>query len=222
MCFSAEADLVAGIVVSGAGIDAIRHMRRRRDFPLAVLPLVFGIHQLIETFTWWELQGKVPEPVGLVAVWAYMVIAFGVVPVLVPAAIASAETVWRRRRLMIPLVAVGGAVAGILLLRLLSSPPQAEIACRYLSYHTNLAYGGQIAMAYVGATCGPMVLSSNRRMVAFGVANLTMVGVLGWLLAAGVISLWCAGAAVTSFVIVVHFRRADQPQEEVAALAAPA
>ncbi len=221
MCLSAEADLVAGIVVSGAGIEALRRVRSRRNLPLALLPLLFGVHQLIETFTWWELQDKVPQVVGTAAVWVYLVIAFVVVPVVVPAALACAETVHRRRRWMIPLVALGAVVAGILLLRLISSPPHAAIACRYLQYHTNLSYGGQIAALYVAATCGPALLASNRRIAAFGVANLAMVGLLGWLLAAGVISLWCAWAAITSLVIVLHLRRAESRQE-APALAAPA
>jgi hypothetical protein len=222
LCFSAEADLVAGVVVSGAGIDALRHVGRRRDLLLAALPLVFGVHQLIETFTWWQLQGKIPEPIGTIAMWVYLVIAFGVVPVLVPAAVASAETVSSRRRWMIPLVAVGAVVAGILLLRLLFSPPHAEIACRYIQYHTKVAYGGQIAVLYMAATCGPLLLSSSKRIAAFGAVNLLMAVLLGWLLASGVISLWCGWAAATSFLVVVRFRRSDQAQEEVAAFPAPA
>ena len=36
--------------------------------------------------------------------------------------------------------------------------------------------------------------------------NLIAVTVLAWLMATGVISLWCAWAAVTSIVIVLHLR----------------
>ena len=76
MCFSAEADLIAGAVVGGFGIDAVRHVRHRRELTLAALPLVFGAHQMIETFAWWGLDGKVPAVLGDVATWIYLIIAF--------------------------------------------------------------------------------------------------------------------------------------------------
>ena len=60
MCFSAEADLVAGVVVTAIGIDAIQRVHSRKEVPLAALPLLFGVHTLIEAFVWWGLEGKVP------------------------------------------------------------------------------------------------------------------------------------------------------------------
>lgn len=47
----------------------------------------------------------------------------------------------------------------------------------------------------------------------FGVLNLTAVTVLAGLLATGVISLWCAWAAVASVVIVIHLRTAEDRDE---------
>ena len=89
VCFSPEVDLVAGLVIGAVGIDGVRHVRRPAERAIAVLPLVFAGHQLIEAFAWWGLQGKVPEQVGQAAVWLYLVIAFGVVPILVPMAVWS-------------------------------------------------------------------------------------------------------------------------------------
>lgn len=40
MCFAAEVDLVAGLAVGAIGIDAVRHVRRSADLPLALLPVV--------------------------------------------------------------------------------------------------------------------------------------------------------------------------------------
>ena len=42
MCFSAEADLTAGILVTAVGVDAVRRARAPRELPLAALPLLFG------------------------------------------------------------------------------------------------------------------------------------------------------------------------------------
>ena len=58
MCFSAQADLVGGVVVSGIGIDVLRHVKgRRRYLPMAALPMMLGLHQIDEAFVWWGLQG---------------------------------------------------------------------------------------------------------------------------------------------------------------------
>ena len=67
MCFSPEMDLVAGVVISGVGIDTLRRVRDPKHLPLASLPLVFGVHQLVETLVWWELQGQVCREAGGIA-----------------------------------------------------------------------------------------------------------------------------------------------------------
>ncbi|MFE9480878.1 DUF6629 family protein [Streptomyces spororaveus] len=40
MCWSATADLVAGTVISAAGIVCLARLRRARDLPVAALPLL--------------------------------------------------------------------------------------------------------------------------------------------------------------------------------------
>lgn len=205
MCFSAEADLIAGVVVGGAGIDALRHVQHRREIAIAALPVVFGTHQLIETLVWWGLDGKVPASLGDAAMWVYLVIAF-LLPLVVPLAVLSIEPEPGRRGLMAPFAVLGGIVTLVLLVELFTGPATATDAGRYLAYDVDLDFGVQITVLYVVATCIPLLLSSNRRIVIFGVLNLAAVTTLGWLMAAGVISLWCAWAAVTSVVIVVHLR----------------
>lgn len=208
MCFSAEADLIAGVLVGGAGVDALRHVRHKREYALAALPVVFGIHQLIETFTWWGLDDRIPAGIGEAATWAYLVIAF-LLPAFVPWSVALVERDPRRRRMVLPFIALGLAVTGALMVGLFTGPVTAEIAGRYIAYDISLDYGGQIVALYVAATCIPLLLSSRRSIVVFGVLNLAAVTALAWLMATGVISLWCAWAAVASLVIVIHLRTAE-------------
>jgi hypothetical protein len=119
-----------------------------------------------------------------------------------------------------PFVVLGSAVAVVLLVELFTGPVTATVEDLYISYDVSLDDGGQLTALYVAATCTPLLLSSSRKLVVFGVLNLAAVGVLAWLLATGVISLWCAWAAVTSIAIVIHLRTADRPPpaaEEAAA-----
>lgn len=206
MCYSPEADLVAGLVVGAAGIDALRHVDDRRDLALAAVPLVLAAHQLIEAVGWWGLQDRVPEMAGTLAIGAYLVIAMGVVPALVPYAVMRTERDPTRRRMMVPLVVLGAVVSAVLLFALATGPYGASIGGRYIAYETTLQWSGAIAVSYVVAVCTPLLLSTHRRLVLFGVINIPIVVGLATLLSAGFISLWCVWAAVSSIVITRHIR----------------
>jgi len=206
MCYSPEADLVAGLVVGAAGIDALRHVDDRRDLALAAVPLVLAAHQLIEAVGWWGLQDRVPEMAGTLAIGAYLVIAMGVVPALIPYAVMRTERDPARARLIIPFAVLGAIVSVVLLFCLVIGPYGATIGGRYIAYETTLPWSGAIAVSYVVAVCTPLVLSTHRRLVLFGVINIPIVIGLATLLSAGFISLWCVWAAVSSIVITRHIR----------------
>ena len=215
MCFSPEADLVTGIVVSGVGIDALRCVPHRRYLPLALLPLILGLHQVVEAFAWWGMEGDLPHPVGDTAAWIYLAVAFLVVPPLVPGAIFSAEADRRRRAHLLPFVVLGAGVAAALVPGLLNSGAGGEVACRYIAYDAGISYGDHVLPFYVAAVCAPMLRSGSRRLLIFGVANVVVVALLGWLLARGVISLWCVWAAVTSVVVDLEVRAAARQEVRV-------
>ncbi len=218
MCFSPEADLLTGVMVSSVGIDALRRVKHRRYLPLALLPLLFGVHQLVEALAWWGMEGRAPSRAGEMAAWLYLAFALLVVPPLVPWAVRSAEQDARRRRLLLPFVLLGAAVGVALLPGLLNGGAGGEVACRYIAYDAGVPYSGYLLPFYVLATCGPMLLAGNRRFALFGVANLVAVALLGGLLARGVISLWCVWAAVTSVFIAREVRvAATQGSREAAA-----
>ena len=100
MCFSATADLVMGAGVIAVGVDAMRHVRVPQHRWVAALPLVLGNHQLIEALVWRGLSGDVRESVWRAAMWVYLTMAFGLVPILVPAAVGALEPVVHRRRML--------------------------------------------------------------------------------------------------------------------------
>lgn len=207
MCYSPEADLAAGVIIGAVGIDALAHGRGDRStIALAALPAVFAAHQAIEAVTWWGLQGRVPASIGEAATTTYLVIAFTVVPFLVPFAVWRCEPVDVRRRWMAPFVVMGSIVAIVLGAGLITEPHSATIGGRFIAYHAASPLGGVVGVLYVVAVCTPLVLTSHRRIVALGVVNIPVVIALWLLLSEGFISLWCVWAAVTSVVIAVHLR----------------
>lgn len=212
MCFSAEADLVTGVVVSAVGIDAMRHVRTPRQFPLAALPLAFGVHQLIEVFVWWGLGGEVSATVGDAAIWLYLAVAF-VLPLWVPLAVRGVEPEPRRRSVMTMLAGVGLVVTVLLLSAIARGPVGATVQLHHIAYEVWVFGGALVSAAYVVATCGALLVSSDRWIRAFGGVNLVAVGVLAWQMAGGFASVWCVWAAASSVAIDLYLREADRRPE---------
>ncbi|MFG3055949.1 DUF6629 family protein [Kitasatospora sp. NPDC048239] len=90
MCWSAQADLVAGGVVSGVGVLCLVRAHRAghpERLPLAALPLVLGLHQLIEAAVWFGLDGDLAPGPAAWARTAWAAIALPLLPLLVPAGV---------------------------------------------------------------------------------------------------------------------------------------
>jgi hypothetical protein len=204
VCISAEVDVVAGALVVAVGVDAWRHVRDPGDRLLAAIPTVLGAHLLVEAFVWWGLDGTVPGDVGRLATWAYLLVAFVVLPVLVPLAIARAEPDNRSHR---GFLVLGILVAAVLLAQLVMGGVGAAAAAHHVAYDLEILHGGVTVGFYVVATCGPMLVSRRRWFQAFGAVNLGVVVALAWVTTSGLVSLWCGWAALTSVAVATHLRR---------------
>ena len=207
MCFSAQADVVGGLVVTAIGLDVVRHVNgRHRHMALAALPLLLGVHQLVEAFVWWGLQGHVNAGLGRVATWIYLLIAFVVLPVFVPLGVVLLEPRRRRRSAMLVFVVLGVAVSTVLLAAMVRGPAKAVLGHNHLSYSTDLRAGLVVVVAYVIATCGSLIVSSYHDVAVFGIVNLVAVAVIARLTIDGFASLWCGWAAITSAAFAIHLR----------------
>jgi hypothetical protein len=153
----------------------------------------------------------VAPQVGRAAMWIYLLIAFVVLPVYLPVAVARTEPPGRRRIAMNLLVVLGVGVSAVLFAAMLRGPVSAELGDFHISYGTGLDAEVAIAAVYIAATCGSLVLSSERSLALLGVVNLVAVVVLARVTLDGFASLWCAWAAVTCGLYALHLR-ADAPR----------
>jgi len=198
------------LVICAIGIDAVRHVRQRRELmALALLPILLGTHQLIEALVWLWLQGHVPRGIGHVALWAYLLIAFAVLPVFVPLAVIAIEPTRRRKAIMLPFALTGIVVAATLFAAMVRGPVGVKLAPHHLSYSIRAPDGLLIIALYVVAVCGPLLLSGYRNVVIFGAVNLVAVIVIARLTISGFASVWCGWAAVSSAAIALHCRYAE-------------
>src|SRR6266404_6470737 len=104
MCWSPTADLVAGSGITGAGVLSLTQVRRARNLLMAGLPLVFGLHQLVESVVWRGVDGQVSAGAAETARTAWAVIALPTLPVLLPLAVVLAAPARVPRRVLVLLV----------------------------------------------------------------------------------------------------------------------
>jgi len=208
MCFSPQADLAAGVFVGLVGVDAVRHVRRRSQVPLAALPVVLAGHQFVEIAVWRGLEAGDRTGPWRPAMVAYLLVAFVAVPILVPLAAASLAPPDRRGPSR-ALLALGVAVAAVLGHAIVRGPVDAVIQGHHIDYRVRLWNGGALVVLYLVATCGSLLVSHHRDVRWFGAANLVAAVGLIALDQRGFISLWCAWAAVTSVAIAGRLRLED-------------
>ena len=207
MCFSPEADFAAGVVVAGVGVETLRRVRAPRELIVGTLPLLFGIHQLVEGFVWLGLRGQVSTGVGDAAKQVYIVYAHAVLPAIVPFGFMLLEPDRRRSRWMRPLVCLGVLLGVYLLWQVTAYPVGAKEEARCIDYTTHTPNDVLIGSLYVAATCGPALISSRRHLRWFGLVSIIGVIATALVRVDELTSLWCLYVAMVSVLILEHFRR---------------
>jgi hypothetical protein len=207
MCFSPEADFTGGAIVAAVGVETLRRVRAPRELLVGALPLLFGLHQLVEGVVWLGLRGQVSRGLGSAAAHVYIVFAHAVLPAIVPLGFMLLEPDRRRARWLWPFVGVGALLGGYLLWQVTAYPIGAQQADHCVVYTTHTPNDVAVASLYVLVTCAPALLSSRQYLRWFGLVSLA--GAIGAALvyADGLTSLWCLFAALVSLLILTHFRR---------------
>src|SRR5450755_4995014 len=207
MCFSPQADFTAGAVVVGVGVETLRRVRMRRELIVGALPLLFGIHQLVEGFVWLGLRGEVSARLGGAAKEIYIVFAHAALPALVPLGFTLLEADRRRARWMWRLVGLGALLGAYLFWQVTAYPVGAQEQTRCIDYTTHTTNNLLIGALYIVVTCGPALMSSRRHLRWFGVVSLVGVIVAALVRVDELTSVWCVYVALVSVLILEQFRR---------------
>ncbi|GAB2783462.1 hypothetical protein GCM10027073_15220 [Streptomyces chlorus] len=201
MCWSAETGLVAGAGIAAVGVACVaRAVRAGRggDLPPAALPLLLGVHQMIEAAVWVSGGGTGP----VVLLWA--VVALPLLALWVPVCVLCAAPEGARRdalrRLTLPLVA-GAVTAAVLGHTLATRPVRAEIRGRTIGYVMDLPYAPLLVVGYLTATVGSLLLSGDRGLRVLGALAGASALVCWALWRLEFVSTWCAFAAVCSLLL---------------------
>src|ERR1700694_4159121 len=169
MCFSATASFTAGAALLIVGTVTTRRARQRVEMPFALIPLLFGVQQLIEGALW--LTFPVTEPLlNTVLTHVYSLFSHVLWPVYVPIAVLLLEPTSWRRKVLVAITLAGAAVALYLLNFLVRLPIVAQVTGDHINYVSPHFYAVAAMGLYVLGTCISMFFSSHWWVRLFGVA----------------------------------------------------
>ncbi len=211
MCFSATASFSAGILLLGAGVLTVRAARDPRELPLAAIPLLFSVQQLIEGVVWLTLRYEAPL-LNAAMTHAYAFFSHVLWPVYVPVAVLLVESRGWRRNTLWGLSTAGGAVAAYLLYTLVVFSVVSRATGQHIEYVSPHFFTTAVMSIYLLSTAiGPMI-SSHRWVRVFGLLALASFAGAYFFYTRWFISVWCLFAAVLSLVLCAHFlmRRAGR------------
>ncbi len=205
MCFSATASFTAGAALTAVGVLTLRKSQGKREVPLALVPLLFGVQQLTEGAVWVSLSRDLP----LLQTWAtylYSMFSHVVWPVLVPFAILLVEPrLWRRKAISV-LAALGLSVGLYLLFFIVRFPVTAQVRGDSISYDSPHFYTAVMLVGYLLATCITGLFSSHWCINVFGILAFILAIAAALVSITTFVSVWCFYAAILSLFIYLHFR----------------
>ena len=211
MCFSATASFSAGALLLGLGTLTVKSARRPRELPLAAIPLLFALQQLIEGVIWLTFRYEAPL-LNIVMTQVYSFFSHVLWPVYVPVAVLLIEPPGRRRRVLLAFVATGVAVGIYLLYFMVSYPIVSRPIGQHIEYISPHFFAAAVMTLYLLSTTVSPILSTHRKVKVFGVLALLSFAAAYYFYATWFISVWCFFAALLSAVVYLHFlpRRGDR------------
>ena len=159
MCFSATASFIAGGALTVIGVVTVKLAANRKELPFAVIPLLFGIQQIIEGGLWLSFNYDITQ---LKVVTTYMFTLFSHVlwPIYMPFAVRSMEQKPWRKKIMLGFQLIGLGV-GIYLFMLIATLPLTAVAGEHIIYVSPHFYEWAVMAFYIASTCLVSFFSSS-------------------------------------------------------------
>lgn len=208
MCFSATASFTAGVALSVLGVATLNKAVRKAEIPFAMIPLLFGIQQIIEGMLWLSFRFDAPL-LNVTMTYAFTLFSHVLWPMFVPFSIVLVEKVAWRKRAVLAFQFIGIAVGLYLLYMLVTFPVRSEVD-EHIVYVSPHFYQVPVMVLYLAATCVGAFFSSHKMINIFGALALLLFMVAYWFHAVAFFSIWCFFAAILSAVIYLHFTLGKQ------------
>jgi hypothetical protein len=201
MCFSLLASVAVGVPLTVAGAVTVKMARRRAELPLALVPLLFGVQQLIEGVVWWSLHHNAAT-LNSASSFVYTLFSHVLWPFFVPFTYLCMESARWRRKVLAAFLGVGAVVGSYGGFLVVDSPSPGRVTGSSIQYEMPPWY---FVALYLLATCFSAFLSSEGLIKALGAAALVLALISLWLYTTVFVSVWCFFSAILTGFICVHF-----------------
>lgn len=204
MCFSAPVSFTSGILLIVIGAFALRQVRSKKSIPFALIPIFFGVQQVIEWVVWISFDSP---RIHSIAVYGFLLFSHVFWPIYVPISIGLLEQNPLRKKIIAGIAVGGIVISGLLFSGLFIGPVTCSIAGNSIDYQTPVYLSPILSFwLYLLATCGASMFSSSRKIQIFGSTMLGAFFVAHSFYPQTLYSVWCFFAAVLSVIIYIHMR----------------
>lgn len=212
MCFSAEASFIVGGTLLIVSVATVRKCINKRDLPIALIPLIFAIQQIIEGLLWVFLINNDAAQIQFWLSNIYGVFIGIIWPLFAPFAVYCSETNYKRRKIIASIGIAGIGLAIYTAIGLIKQPIIAEIINHSINYKHDVAGYQLVIVLYLLATCVPFIFSSYRHLYIAGIIITLGFFVAYFTFLETFASVWCFFAAIASALIYFYFvHRVKEP-----------
>lgn len=190
--------------MSVLGVASVKKAERKAEIPFAMIPLLFGVQQIIEGMLWLSFRFDTPL-LNVTMTYAFTLFSHVLWPMFVPFSIGLVEIVAWRKKVISAFQITGIAVGLYLLYLIVKFPVTSEVNGHmvYVSPHFNKV---PVMALYLAATCVSCFFSSHKIINIFGILALLLFMVAYWFYTVAFFSVWCFFAAILSVVIYLRFK----------------
>lgn len=205
MCFSAEASFIVGGTLLIVGISTIRKTVYSKDYPVALIPLIFALQQFVEGLLWLTLAHSDTSQSQFWLSNIYGVFIGIIWPLFAPYAVYSAETDDLRKRIIAAIGLAGAGLAIYTAIGLADEPISAEIIHHSINYKHHVSSYQLVIVLYLLATCAPFIFSSYKHLYIAGIIIAMGFFAAYFIYLETFASVWCFFAAIASALIYFYF-----------------
>lgn len=208
MCFSPEISFAAAGVLGAIGVTTIKKSQKKEQLPLASIPLLFAIQQLIEGFLW--LADK-PSTEATYLTYAFLFFAYILWPIWVPFSYYLLEKSPKTKKAFRVLCGIGLIISLSLLTLLFLHNPLVIEFDNHLKYKLlTSASADNMLISVIGlglyttAVCGVGLFSHHKYLRVFSFATFISLLISLFFYTHNWQSVWCFFAAILSAIIYLH------------------
>lgn len=203
MCFSAEASLAGGVIISAIGIVTVTKVHKPSQVLFACIPLFFGLQQVTEGVLWLTIPGTGHDDLLQFSTYLFLIMADILWPIMIPLSVLFMEENKKKKKALRGLLLAGISLSGYYSFCLLTYTVRPEIMGYHIQYTTDfpksLSYPA--FAVYLIVTITPLLISSIKKTHLLGFLMFSSCVVTAIFFTQFLTSVWCFFAALISAVI---------------------